>query len=35
MKNLFSEYLNKKKLDEDIINQYIQVIKRIFKRKSI
>ncbi|HDZ5086199.1 TPA: McrB family protein [Campylobacter jejuni] len=31
MKNLFSEYLNKKKLDEDIINQYIEVIENISK----
>ncbi|HDZ5029500.1 TPA: McrB family protein [Campylobacter jejuni] len=31
MKNLFSEYLNKKKLDEDTINQYIQVIENISK----
>ncbi|EAH9963728.1 endonuclease, partial [Campylobacter jejuni] len=31
MKNLFSEYLNKKKLDKNTINKYIQVIENISK----
>ncbi|ECP6148480.1 AAA domain-containing protein, partial [Campylobacter jejuni] len=31
MKNLFSEYLNKKKLDRNTINKYIQVIENISK----
>ncbi|EPU1611185.1 McrB family protein [Campylobacter jejuni] len=31
MKNLFSEYLNKKKLDKNTINKYIQVIENITK----
>ncbi|EAJ4719032.1 AAA family ATPase, partial [Campylobacter jejuni] len=30
-KNLFSEYLNKKKLDKNTINKYIQVIENISK----
>ncbi|HEF6299572.1 TPA: AAA family ATPase, partial [Campylobacter jejuni] len=31
MKNLFSEYLNKKKLNKNTINKYIQVIENISK----
>ncbi|ECL2161094.1 TPA: McrB family protein [Campylobacter jejuni] len=31
IKNLFSEYLNKKKLDKNTINKYIQVIENISK----
>ncbi|EHG5110347.1 McrB family protein, partial [Campylobacter coli] len=31
MKNLFGEYLNKKKLDKNTINKYIQVIENISK----
>ncbi|WP_230095754.1 McrB family protein [Campylobacter jejuni] len=31
MKNLFSEYLNKKKLDKNTINKYIQAIENISK----
>ncbi|EGB2090276.1 AAA domain-containing protein, partial [Campylobacter jejuni] len=31
MKNLFSEYLNKKELDKNTINKYIQVIENISK----
>ncbi len=31
MKNLFSKYLNKKKLDKNTINKYIQVIENISK----
>lgn len=31
MKNLFSEYLNKKKLDKNTMNKYIQVIENISK----